>query len=184
MKGKLKFKLMKPFRWEDSHYPLQADKNTLYHYNSDKIWEKWRTSVSLDLNWLYTENQFWPFSLLTFSLLMFAFVDFLLVNVRQLLSMQREMQYQHRFMFHSHENGHCTQQHKGLRGQCEATPSILGGGGWGVGGGGGEGIPRMWTDFAKTRYIHFKVPLTTAPFWLVRHNSRCSSANDWKYGGY
>ena len=23
MKGKLKFKLMKPFRWEDSHYPLQ-----------------------------------------------------------------------------------------------------------------------------------------------------------------
>ena len=72
MKGKLKFKLMKPFRWEDSHYPLQADKHTLYHYNSDKIWEKWRTSVSLDLNWLYTENQFWPFSLLTFSLLMFA----------------------------------------------------------------------------------------------------------------
>ena len=50
MKGKLKFKLMKPFRWEDSHYPLQADKHTLYHYNSDKISEKWRTSVSLDLN--------------------------------------------------------------------------------------------------------------------------------------
>ena len=37
MKGKLKFKLLKPFRWEDSHYPLQADKHTLYHYNSDKI---------------------------------------------------------------------------------------------------------------------------------------------------
>ena len=150
---------MKPFRWEDSHYPLQADKNTLYHYNSDKIWEKWRTSVSLDLNWLYTENQFWPFSLLTFSLLMLAFVDFLLVNVRQLLSMQREMQYR---TLHSSTLGPSHRVY------------------WGVG---GEGIPRMWTDFAKTRYIHFKVPLTTAPFWLVRHNSRCSSANDWKYGG-
>jgi len=47
------------------------------------------------------------------------FIDFLIVNVRQLLSMQQEMQHQHlgnadgavmyRFMYYSHENGPCTQ---------------------------------------------------------------------------
>ena len=47
------------------------------------------------------------------------FVDFLIVNVRQRLSIQQEMQHQHRgnadgaimyrFMYYSHENGPCTQ---------------------------------------------------------------------------
>lgn len=36
MKGKLKFKLMKPFEREALHYPLQADKHALYHCG-DKI---------------------------------------------------------------------------------------------------------------------------------------------------